>query len=71
MPTIHPTLRTGQSCIAGSRIYLQETIYDEFLSKFTEIAKHVTSTIGDPFAPGIGDGPLVSLNQFDVRQYIS
>ena len=53
-------------CIAGSRIFVQEGIYDEFLSKFTAIAEHLASKIGDPFDRGTEHGPQVSKIQFDV-----
>ena len=56
----------GQSCVAGSRIFVQEGIYNEFLSKFTATAAHLTSKIGDPFAQGTEHGPQVSKVQFDV-----
>lgn len=56
----------GQSCIAGSRIFVQEGIYNEFLSKFSATAAHLTSKIGDPFDQGTEHGPQVSKVQFDV-----
>ncbi len=37
---------TGQSCIAGKRLLLQESIADEFLEKFTEKVKELVS--GNP-----------------------
>jgi succinate-semialdehyde dehydrogenase/glutarate-semialdehyde dehydrogenase len=37
---------TGQSCIAGKRLFLHESIADEFLEKFTEKVKGLNS--GDP-----------------------
>ena len=46
---------------------MQEGIYDEFLSKFTATASHLTSKTGDPFDQGIEHGPQVSKVQFDVR----
>ena len=39
----------GQSCVAGSRIFVQEGIYDEFLKIFTTTAAHLTLRTGDPF----------------------
>jgi aldehyde dehydrogenase (NAD+) len=57
----------GQSCIAGSRIFVQEGIYDEFLAKFADIAKGLGAAAGDPFASDTRHGPQVSQNQFDVR----
>ncbi|KAG6811501.1 hypothetical protein H0H92_007149 [Tricholoma furcatifolium] len=61
----------GQSCVAGSRIFVQEGIYDQFLAKFSAIAKHLAATTGDPFAAGTQHGPQVSQNQFDrIMSYI-
>jgi acyl-CoA reductase-like NAD-dependent aldehyde dehydrogenase len=54
-------------CTAGSRIFVQEAIYDQFLTKFTAAAKAVGAGAGDPFAPGTLHGPQVSQTQFDVR----
>ncbi|KAI6660893.1 Retinol dehydrogenase 2 [Oopsacas minuta] len=53
----------GQCCCAGSRCYVQEDIYDEFLKKTIE--KAMTTKIGDPFCAGIGQGPQVDQIQFE------
>lgn len=61
----------GQSCTAGTRIFVQEGIYDEFVSRFTAVAQYLTQTAGDPFAPETQHGPQVSQTQFDrVMGYI-
>jgi len=61
----------GQSCVAGSRIFVQEGIYNEFLTKFTDTAAHLASKTGDPFGKGTEHGPQVSKVQFDrVMGYI-
>lgn len=61
----------GQACVAGSRIYLQEGIYDQFLAKFTEAAQDMTAALGDPFDNNVENGPLISQTQFDrVMGYI-
>ena len=59
----------GQSCVAGSRIFVQEGIYDEFLKQFTATAARLASKTGDPFGEGIEHGPQVSKVQFDVCPY--
>ncbi|RDB20392.1 Aldehyde dehydrogenase [Hypsizygus marmoreus] len=62
----------GQACTAGSRIFIQEGIYDTFLAKFTEVAKYLGATTGDPFTIGTQHGPQVSQTQFDrVMGYIN
>ncbi|KAF9238212.1 aldehyde dehydrogenase [Melanogaster broomeanus] len=52
----------GQNCYAGSRIFVQEGIYDEFLKQFTEQALAIK--VGDPFAEDTYQGPQVSETQF-------
>ncbi|KAF5346485.1 hypothetical protein D9756_010093 [Leucocoprinus leucothites] len=62
----------GQVCIAGSRIYVQEGIYDKFLEGFTAFTEELTSATGQPFEAGTRHGPQVSKGQFDrVMGYIS
>jgi acyl-CoA reductase-like NAD-dependent aldehyde dehydrogenase len=48
----------GEDCCAGSRLFIQEQVYDEFLAKVTEAARAIK--VGDPFADGSQLGPLVS-----------
>jgi acyl-CoA reductase-like NAD-dependent aldehyde dehydrogenase len=48
----------GEDCCAGSRLFIQEQVYDEFLAKVTEAAKAIK--VGDPFEDGSQLGPLVS-----------
>ena len=57
---------SGQSCIAGSRLYLQEKIYDEFLEKIRNKAKSIK--IGDPMKDETQMGPLATLNQINNIQ---
>lgn len=47
----------GQCCNAGSRTFVQDTIYDEFVKGSVERAK--SRTVGDPFADNIEQGPQV------------
>lgn len=46
----------GQVCSASSRIFVQEEVYDEFVSKSVIRAK--TRTVGDPFG-AVDQGPQV------------
>ncbi|CAG8633855.1 9379_t:CDS:2 [Paraglomus brasilianum] len=60
---------SGQCCTAGSRVYVEESIYDEFLEKFKEHAASIK--VGDPFNKETYQGPQVSKEQFDsVMAYI-
>ncbi len=54
---------TGQSCVAGSRLYLHNSIADEFLERMVAIAQHIR--IGDPQADETEMGPLCTLAQME------
>ncbi len=48
----------GQVCLAGSRLYVQREVYDEFLTRFVAAAEALQ--IGDPTDPATQFGPLAS-----------
>jgi len=54
---------SGQSCIAGSRLYLQKNIYDNFLNKLIDKAKKIK--LGSPMEPNTQMGPLNSFKQLE------
>ncbi|GMY24894.1 aldehyde dehydrogenase family 2 member B4, mitochondrial-like [Fagus crenata] len=59
----------GQCCCAGSRTYVHERVYDEFLEKAK--ARAVRRVVGDPFKSGVEQGPQIDLEQFEkVLRYI-
>jgi len=59
----------GQCCCAGSRVYVQESIYDKFIQRFKERAQK--NVVGDPFDANTFQGPQVSQLQFDrIMGYI-
>jgi acyl-CoA reductase-like NAD-dependent aldehyde dehydrogenase len=62
--------RQGQSCTAGSRLYLHRDIFDSFLAKLTaELGK---LKIGDPLDEESDMGAIVSGKQYDtVIRYIN
>jgi phenylacetaldehyde dehydrogenase len=53
----------GQVCSAGSRLFVQEGIYDEVVAGVSEIANNMV--IGSGFDAGTQMGPLVSREQFE------
>lgn len=60
---------SGQICCAGSRILVQEGIYDEFVKRFKERA--LKNKLGNPFDEQTFQGPQVSQLQFDrIMGYI-
>jgi len=59
----------GQTCCAGSRIFVHAKIYDEFLKKFTEKARNLR--LGDAFDHASYQGAQVSQQQYDrIMGYI-
>lgn len=60
---------SGEVCCAGSRVYVQESIYDEFVKKFVAAARAVK--VGNPFDEEVMQGAQNSLNQFTkIMNYI-
>ncbi|XP_071510493.1 aldehyde dehydrogenase, mitochondrial-like [Diadema antillarum] len=59
----------GQCCCAGSRTFVEDDIYDEFVERSAERAKK--RTVGNPFDPTMEQGPQVDQEQFDkIMGYI-
>ena len=54
---------SGQSCISGSRLLLQEGIYDRFVERLVEVTKELR--LGDPRDPATQIGPITTRPQFD------
>jgi len=62
-------LNQGQCCIAGSRIYVEEKAYEEFIEKAVHMARGLK--MGNPFVEGTGHGPQVDRIQTEkVCKYI-
>jgi aldehyde dehydrogenase (NAD+) len=63
-------LNQGQCCCAGSRLFVESHVHDEFVDKMLKRAKK--TKVGDPFDPATTQGPQVSQEQFDkVMTYIA
>ena len=52
----------GQNCCAGSRTFVQEDIYDQFVNRSKELA--LKRVVGDPFKDGTQQGPQIDEEQF-------
>jgi acyl-CoA reductase-like NAD-dependent aldehyde dehydrogenase len=60
---------TGQTCIAGSRLLVQESIHDAFVEKLVAVAR--TAKMGDPMDPNTQVGPVTTPPQYKkVLDYI-
>jgi len=61
---------SGQICSAGTRLYVQRPVYDEFVARVADFAK--TLRVGDPLDPETQLGPVVSAEQLDrVCSYLA
>ncbi|VUC36379.1 unnamed protein product, partial [Clonostachys rosea] len=60
----------GEVCTSTSRIYVHESIYEEFLKEFVRITKEYAK-LGSPFEKATWQGPQVSKAQYErVLSYI-
>jgi aldehyde dehydrogenase (NAD+) len=59
----------GQCCCAGSRLFVEESVHDQFVEKVLQRAK--AQKVGDPFDPETTQGAQVSQEQCDrIMSYI-
>ncbi|XP_010913576.1 aldehyde dehydrogenase family 2 member B7, mitochondrial [Elaeis guineensis] len=59
----------GQCCCAGSRTFVHEKVYDEFVEKAK--ARALKRVVGDPFRKGVEQGPQIDEEQFNkIMRYI-
>lgn len=60
---------TGQTCIAGSRLLVQNSIREQFVEKLLEVAR--SARIGDPMDAATNIGPVTTPAQYQkVLRYI-
>ncbi|KAL4660761.1 aldehyde dehydrogenase family 1 member A3-like isoform X1 [Arapaima gigas] len=53
----------GQACTAASRVFVEESVYDEFVHRSVENAKKVV--VGNPMDPRTSHGPQIDQDHFD------
>ncbi|RDZ11126.1 5-carboxymethyl-2-hydroxymuconate semialdehyde dehydrogenase [Priestia megaterium] len=59
----------GEICLAGSRLLVQESIYKQFLEKFTAVVRNIK--VGDPLSEETNMGALVSQSHLEtVDEYV-
>ncbi|MFD2370667.1 betaine-aldehyde dehydrogenase [Brevibacillus sp. GCM10020057] len=60
----------GQVCAAGSRLFVQDSVYDKFLDAFHKKAQSIR--VGNPLDPATQMGPQVSLAQLErIEHYVA
>ncbi len=60
---------SGQTCVAGSRLLIQDSVYDEVIERVLSIAAGVR--VGDPMSPECQVGPIATQPQLEkVKRYI-
>ncbi|WMV17525.1 hypothetical protein MTR67_010910 [Solanum verrucosum] len=57
----------GQSCCAGSRTFVHERVYDEFVEK-TKV-RALKRIVGDPFKKGVEQGPQILFFRSHTEQF--
>jgi len=53
----------GQTCVAGSRVYIQQSIYDAFVDRIVRRARQIT--LGDPMRAETQMGPIATKVQLE------
>ncbi|MBV9305406.1 MAG: aldehyde dehydrogenase family protein [Acidobacteriaceae bacterium] len=59
----------GEVCVAGSRLLVERTVYDEVVERLSKMAQ--AAVLGDPLDPKTQVGPIASKNEYDkVLTYV-
>lgn len=58
-------IASGQTCVAGTRIMVEEAIYDEFVRRLTSKSESIARRMGSPSHEGSMMGPIISQKQLD------
>ncbi|KAG8725042.1 hypothetical protein FRC09_009642 [Ceratobasidium sp. 395] len=63
---------SGQTCVSGTRLIVEDSIYDEFVDAFIKKVKSIEERMGDPLNPKSTIGPLISEASLDkTEQFLS
>ncbi len=61
---------SGQSCVAGSRLFIAESIFDDLIERVRQRASEIV--IGDPFDEASEMGPLATMAQLQrIKQSVA
>lgn len=63
------TYNSGQDCTAATRVYLHQSIFEEAISKLTEVLESIR--VGDPYDTSTDIGPLISSEHVEkVKKFV-
>lgn len=63
--------RSGQLCVAATRVYVQRGIADQFINEYKKRMKAAANDLGDPQDPDVRLGPMVDEGQLErVKQMV-
>ncbi|KAK5219871.1 hypothetical protein LTR72_007402 [Exophiala xenobiotica] len=57
--------RSGQLCVAASRVYIQKSIAHQFIQEYNKRMQAAAKDLGDPQDPGVRLGPMVDQSQLE------
>ena len=57
--------RSGQLCVAASRVYVQKSVADQFIEEYTKRMRLAVNDFGDPQDPAVKFGPMVDESQLE------
>lgn len=63
-------IASGQTCVASTRIIVQNRIFDQAIQKLKAKVESITCRIGAPTNPDSMMGPLISQNQLERVQHL-
>lgn len=57
--------RSGQLCVAASRVYVQKSVADRFIDEYKKRMQAAVNDFGDPQDPNVKFGPMIDQAQLD------
>ncbi|KAI9000846.1 aldehyde dehydrogenase [Trametes punicea] len=61
---------SGQTCVSGTRLLVQDEVYDEFMEGFLKKVQSITNRMGNPLNPKSTMGSIISLRQLERIQAV-
>lgn len=58
-------IASGQTCVSGTRLIIQDKVYDEFMARFLEKVESIRRRMGNPMNPRSAMGTIISQRHLD------